>query len=259
MIQLAFQKDRPLFIPFIMAGYPQINMTTEAIFALVQSGADIIEVGLPFSDPLADGPVNQRAADIALQNGMTLTRCLEIISTVRRQGCAIPMVLFSYLNPLLAFGISAFAAKAKAVGINALLVVDLPPEEGQEYYALLQSSGVAIILLASPTTEPRRFALYKQLNPAFVYYIARLGTTGMQAQLTTSLEKEVQALRLHLPQHKIVVGFGISNAEQARSVAQFADGVVIGSALVQELEQKGLSGFQVRAQQLSYAIHEARQ
>lgn len=255
MIKNTFNKA-PLFIPFIMAGHPSIEMSIQAIIALAQVGSDIIEIGVPFSDPVADGPVNQQAAEIALNNGVTLDTVLDLVRQVRAQGYDTPIVLFSYLNPILAMGHASFAQKAKTAGVNGVLIVDLPPEEGKEIYATLQQENLEIILLASPTTDPVRFDLYTKLEPAFIYYISRCGVTGTQSNLAIGLEHEVQCLRAYLPKdQKLAVGFGISTVKQAKQVAKFANGVIIGSRLVQTLDENGFEAFRDLAYELAKEIH----
>ena len=232
MIKQAFESEKTIFIPFIMAGYPTLEKSKQAIIALSAVGANIIELGVPFSDPVADGPVNQRAAEIALNQGTTLDGIFAMVHELRAQGCHTPILLFTYLNPILALGSESFAIKAKDAGINGVLVVDLPPEEGRDFYFNIKQTGLEIVLMVSPTTDPQRFSLYKELNPSFLYYISRLAVTGMQSALAENLKDEVLFLRTSFPNTKIAIGFGISNDQQAAAVAKFADGVIIGSLLV---------------------------
>jgi tryptophan synthase alpha chain len=249
MIREAFRTKA--FIPFIMAGHPNLALTEQAILRLAAQGADIIELGVPFSDPVADGPVNQKAAEIALSQGVCLSDIFALVSRVRSSGCTVPILLFSYLNPILALGYERFITDAKAAGIEGVLVVDLPPEEGQDFYVQLQAAGLEFVLLASPTTDPNRYALYRDLNPCFVYYISRLAVTGVQNALSEHLESEVKALRGQLPDSHIAVGFGISTPEQAKQVAHIADGVIVGSLLVKTLETEGLAAFEQVAGQMA--------
>lgn len=255
MIKNAFHSDKTLFIPFIMCGHPTLEESINATLALSKAGADIIELGVPFSDPVADGPVNQHAAEIALNNGITLDLILNMVQQIRAKGCKTPIILFTYLNPILAFGYEQFAIKAKNAGVDGLLIVDLPPEEGQEFYDHLKRAKLEIILLASPTTDPKRFTLYKKTNPSFIYYISRLSVTGIQNDLSINLESEIQNLRTYFPETKIAVGFGISTTTQAAEVAKIADGVVIGSLLVKTLEEQGLESFQKLAIQMVLAVN----
>ncbi len=255
MLKSVFQPQKKSFIPFIMAGHPSMDVTKSAILALSAAGADLIELGVPFSDPVADGPINQQAAEIALAQGVTLNLILELVRSVRDSGCQTPIILFSYLNPILAFGCDAFASEANAAGVNGVLIVDLPPEEGEVFYNRLKSAGLGVVLLVSPTTNSSRFEVYQRVDPAFIYYISRLSVTGVQHDLSPQLASEMQALRTHFPFHPIVVGFGVSTTEQARVVAEFADGVVVGSLLVKTLETEGLEALQAIARQLAGVVH----
>ncbi len=229
-------QHRPVFIPFLMAGHPNLAATVEIILGFAKLGVSIVEIGVPFSDPVADGPTNQKAAEIALQQGVTLQQCIDMIKQLRHQGCQISIILYGYLNPIMHMGWENFAAQAQQAQIDAALIVDLPPEEADIPYQLLKKHDVGMIFLASPTTDPKRFHYYQQLPPVFLYYVSRLGVTGMQKELSGSLKKELTALKqqLDLP---ICVGFGISTPEQAHQVGKLCDGVVVGSALVQLLDQ----------------------
>ena len=243
------------FIPFIMAGHPSLDETRQAILALSAAGADLIELGVPFSDPVADGPINQMAAEIALKQGVNLNEIFALVQSIRLSGCDTPIILFSYFNPILALGLETFVMQAKACGVNGVLVVDLPPEEGEAFYSQLKTVGLDVILLISPTTNPNRFIHYHRIDPTFIYYISRCSVTGVQERLSTQLTAEIQELRAHFSQKKIVVGFGISTLEQAQAVAQLADGVVVGSVLVSTLQTKGLIAFGSVAKKFAETIH----
>lgn len=251
-----------LFIPFIMAGHPNFNDSIEAVIALSKLGADIIELGVPFSDPIADGPINQRAAEVALKNGTTLEKVFELVRIVRARGISTPIILFSYINPIFAYChkntnnfngqynksdkdnyYEIFAVQAKAAGINGVIVVDLPLEEDQGFYSAMQESGLEVVLIVSPTTHTTRFKLYKKFKPNFLYYVSRLGVTGLQTSLPENFEEEFYKLKSHFPDTKIIVGFGISTVEQASQLSKMVDGVVVGSALVKVLENEGLGKF----------------
>lgn len=253
-LKAVFDQKKPLFIPFIMAGDPALETTFDALSILSKQGADIIELGIPFSDPIADGPINQRAAEIALSHDINITSILNRVEQLRKQGILTPLILFTYLNPILAFGIASFAEKAKAAGVNGVLIVDLPPEEGSSIYKLFKDFDLEIVLLISPTTERKRLPYYFALNPAFLYYISRLGVTGVQDKLSSTLAEEVQTLRKSIANIPIAIGFGISTPEQAKAIAQIGDGVVIGSRLVETLEKEGLSGFSALVQRFREAI-----
>lgn len=241
-IRKVFASKKTLFIPFIMAGAPNPDITLEALFVLEDAGVDMVEIGVPFSDPIADGPINQRAAEIALTHGMSLMRTLDLIAEARRKGCQIPIIIFSYLNPLLAMGFELFAHAAQSAGVNGVLIVDLPMEEGLEYYPLLHKYNLEPILLASPTTDIKRLSYYPAINPGFVYVISRLGVTGTQSSIPFALQSQIKQLRLVLPGIPLAVGFGISTKEQVTQVEQFADGVIMGSTLVEALD-KGMDEF----------------
>ena len=249
---------KTLFIPFLMAGHPTLKLSVEAILAVANNGADIIELGVPFSDPIADGPVNQQAAQLALEQGMTLPLVLDLVKQVRAQGCHTPIIIFSYFNPILAMGMEAFAKMAIQCGVNGLLIVDLPPEEGEAIYRFFKSQGLEIVLLASPTTNFERLDLYQQLAPMFIYYISRLAVTGTQTNLSDTLEQEVFQLRQALPTLPIAVGFGISSCEQAATLAKFADGVIVGSLLVKTLEEHGVAKLAELSELMSRSIEAAK-
>lgn len=219
------------FIPFVMAGYPNLVATEEIILELSRIGADMIELGVPFSDPIADGTVNIIAADHAVKQGVNLKQCLSLVKNLREKNMTTPIVIFSYFNPILKMGVENFAKSAVNQGVDAVLVVDLPWEEFSHFYSICHSFGLKTILLASPTTSDQRLKHYCQYDLAFVYYISRRGVTGEQSTTSASLAEEIQHLRSLIP-FPLYVGFGISTPEQARKVAMMADGVIVGSALV---------------------------
>ena len=223
------------FIAYLTAGDPTLAATETYVAALEKAGVDIIELGVPHSDPVADGPTNQKAAERALRSGTSLRDILGLVSKLRAGGTQMPMVLFTYFNPIFRMGVETFAAEARRSGVDGVLVVDLPPEEAEGYQALLQANGLDTIFLASPTTRPERIEIIGRLSSGFVYYVSRTGVTGARESLSASLETELERLRsrISLP---ICVGFGISTPEQVRAVARCADGVVVGSALVKCLE-----------------------
>jgi tryptophan synthase alpha chain len=227
------------FIPYICAGDPTLKRTVDLAFALEKAGADVLELGLPFSDPLADGIVNQLAAQRSLAAGATVRGVFDCVREIRRQS-EIPMVLYSYLNPIFQFGAEKFHREAHDAGVDGLLILDLPPEEDSlELDRLKQSSSTAPetkqnlvhIRLIAPTTPPDRMKKIAKGAEGFLYYVSREGVTGARDSIATSLPEKIAQLRKFsdLP---VAVGFGISNPEQAREVAQHADAVVVGSAIV---------------------------
>jgi tryptophan synthase alpha chain len=245
------------FIPYLTVGDPSLLMTEQLVVALDALGADVIEVGVPFSDPVADGVINQKSAERALKNHVTLEACCTLVKTVREKGVTASIVLFTYLNPILQMGEAAFAQRAAQCGITSVLVVDMPLEEGEGLSHHLRAHGLHLIRIVSPTTSPDRMKRICALSTHFVYYIARTGVTGLQDDVSPTLEQEIEALRSYASV-PIYVGFGISTAEQARHVASLADGVIIGSALVKELEEpdplRAKSNFLRKAEVFAQAI-----
>jgi tryptophan synthase alpha chain len=223
------------FVAYLTAGDPHLNETPALVAALVAGGADIVELGIPFSDPLADGPTNQKAAERALASGSTLAKILEAIPEIRKTCPDTPLVIFSYLNPIYAMGFEKFSKKAASSGADAVLIVDLPPEEAGSYRELLQNEGLDTIFLASPTSDEARLKIIDQQSTGFVYYVSRTGVTGTQSELSASLEAETALLQKTL-KNPVMVGFGISNGAQAVAAGRHADGIVIGSAIVKLIE-----------------------
>ena len=229
------EERRAAFVPFLVAGDPDLDTTEELLVALARAGADAIEIGVPFSDPIADGPVIQAASERALAGGATLARILARVARVRGR-LGVPLVLFSYANPILALGAERFAEQAAASGIDGVLVVDLPPEEAAgEVAPALAAHGVDRIFLLAPTSGRERVDRVAREGSGFVYFVSRTGVTGEREALPEELPRQLAALRrrLRLP---VVVGFGISTPEQVAAAARLADGVVVGSALVHLLD-----------------------
>jgi tryptophan synthase alpha chain len=239
----ARRESRAAFIPYLTAGDPSAEATVAFAKALDRAGADILELGVPFSDPIADGPVLQRSATRALHAGTTLADVWRIAATIRRE-TSLALLLFSYLNPLLRRGLENTARSAKRAGFDAVLVTDLPPEEGEDVAALFRKEGLETVFLVSPTSPRSRMARAAQLSTGFLYVVTRAGTTGARRDLPADLAKTVARARRSsrgnprgsLP---IAVGFGISTPAAARLAATLADGVVVGSALVAVAEEAG--------------------
>lgn len=232
------EEGRAAFIPFLMAGDPSLEVTAVCLDALAAGGADLIELGVPFSDPIADGPINQRAATRALAAGTKLAGVLELVAR-HRDALGIPIILFTYFNPIHARGVRRFAEQAASSGVDGVLCVDLPPEEGErELIPELRERGLDAIYLLAPTSTPRRVARVAKVATGFVYYVSRTGVTGERSTLAEGLVRDVKRLRkrLDLP---VAVGFGISTPEQAAAVGAVADGVVVGSSLVRLVEERG--------------------
>jgi tryptophan synthase alpha chain len=240
------REGRKAFVGFVTAGDPSLERTAEAAVELEQAGVDVLELGVPFSDPLADGPVIQRASERALRRGVTFARVLDLVATIRRRS-QLPLLLFSYLNPLVRFGLKRAAEQARDRGADGMLVTDLPPEEAEEWLSTARAVDLDTVFLASPTSPEARLRRVAEASRGFVYAISRTGVTGERDALSEDARPLVARLKA-LTDEPVAVGFGISKPEQVASVAAVADGVVVGSALVRFLEQQpeGDLGAQVR-------------
>jgi tryptophan synthase alpha chain len=229
----------PGLVTYVTAGDPDLPRTAEILRALDRAGADVLEVGVPFSDPLADGPVIQRATERALAAGATLTGVLDLIETVRADIKA-PIVIFSYANPIFRLGAERFADRARAVGVDGVLVLDLPIEEADDFRNMLSVRGIDTILLLSPTTTDERLRKAASLGSGFLYAISRLGVTGVRDQIAAGAQEMVQRIR-RVSDLPVALGFGISKPEHVRDVGQWADAAVVGSALVSVIAEAGTS------------------
>jgi tryptophan synthase alpha chain len=231
------EKNDAAFVAYLTAGDPSLDVTPELLRALVAGGADLIELGVPFSDPMADGPVLQRAAGRAIRAGTSLSRVLEMVAT-ERASLGVPIVLFGYYNPYLRYGIEAVARDAKAAGVDGFLCVDLPPEESGPLGAALERNGLDLIRLLAPTTPVKRVATIAKSSSGFLYFVSVLGVTGARNELPQNLPALVERVRgvTSLP---IGVGFGVQTPEQARWIAGFADAVIVGSAIQRLVEEHG--------------------
>ncbi|MGD0263266.1 MAG: tryptophan synthase subunit alpha [Verrucomicrobiota bacterium] len=227
------------FVVYIGAGDPNLEATRQLALAFDQLSVDVLELGVPFSDPLADGPVNQLAAQRGLESGATPPKVLEIVAAIRRES-QIPIVLYLYFNLIHRRGVEPFIRDAAQAGVDGLLVLDLPPEESGNYEALMRHSGLCPIYLVAPTTPEERIELIVKRGAGFIYYVSREGVTGMQTQVADTITQMTAKIRAHtdLP---IAVGFGISTPEQAKIVAASAEAVVIGSAIVDQIARHGKS------------------
>lgn len=229
--QLA-QQERKALIPYVVAGDPGMNVTVPLMHALVEAGADILELGVPFSDPMSEGPTIQLAHERALANGARLRDVLEMVRTFRQQDAATPVLLMGYANPVARMGYAAFADTAVAAGVDALLTVDIPPEEVEQVNSELRRVGMDNIFLIAPTTPDARMDLIASQASGFIYYVALKGVTGAGNLDTAEVASQLSQIRRHT-QLPLAVGFGIKDAASASAIASVADGVVVGSALVQ--------------------------
>lgn len=222
-------------VPFVTAGDPDLGVTEALLPALAAAGADVIELGVPWSDPVAEGPTIQRASERALRGGTTLRRVLNLVKALRPR-LDVPLVLMGYANSFLTMGEQEFPQAAREAGVDGVITVDCPPEEEPGYYAALEACGVDGILLASPTTEANRLAMLARRTRGFLYYVSLTGVTGARRELPPGLDESLARVRA-VSDVPVCVGFGISTPEQAAQVARHADGVVVGSALVDRIER----------------------
>jgi tryptophan synthase alpha chain len=246
----AFSRRRragvPVFVGFVTAGDPSAGRTVEIALELEQAGVDVLELGVPFSDPVADGPVIQRSSERSLAQGTSLRDVLQVVEKIRRSS-ELPLVLFSYLNPLLRYGLEDLCRDARAAGVDGVLVTDLPPEEAGAWVASARSASLDTVFLAAPTSGDDRLALVSRCSTGFVYAVSRTGVTGEQKALSEEAPQLVGRLRA-LTGEPVALGFGISTPEAVAAAGEVADGVVVGSALVRFLEDEphGDVGAQVR-------------
>ena len=229
-------EGRAAFVPYVMAGDPDAATALAILKGLPAAGADLIEVGFPFSDPMAEGPPIQRAAQRALSKGMTLTATLGAIATFRETDQTTPIILMGYTNPLVTWGVEAFARDAAQAGVDGMIIVDLPPEEADELADALDANDVSLIRLATPTTDDKRLPVVVRRTSGFVYYVSVAGVTGVKEADASAVAPNVERVR-HASGLPVAVGFGIKTPERAEAIAKVADAVVVGSALVDEVAE----------------------
>ena len=229
-------KKRPGLVVYVTCGDPSVAVTRDVVLEAIDAGADVIELGVPFSDPVADGPVIQRASERALKNGTQLGDVLKLAAEVRRRRPEAGLIVFSYLNPILRLGVAKFCAAAEEAGLDGALVTDLPVEEAEEYLREMRERRLATVFLAAPTSPADRLEAIAKSSSGFVYAVARTGITGARSEFPPEAKELVRRIRRHtkLP---VAVGFGIATAEQFASVGTFADAVVVGSAIVETIER----------------------
>jgi tryptophan synthase alpha chain len=251
-------EGRAALMPYFTLGYPDIPTSEAVVRAIAAAGADLIELGVPFSDPLADGPTIQHSTQVALAQGVTVTRCLEMVARLRRAGVTQPLLLMGYVNPILAYGVPRYVAEAAAAGADGFIVPDLPPEEAADLEAACRAHGLALVFLLAPTSTPERIAAVISHATGFVYLVSLAGVTGARDQLPPDLAAFVGRVRsaTSLP---LAVGFGIATPEHAAAIGALADGVIVGSALIKAAgaaaEPAAAAGRFVRA--LSEALRRA--
>lgn len=250
------REGRKGFIPYVTAGYPTLDHTRALVAGLAGEGADVIELGIPFSDPMADGPTIQRSSQGALDHGTTVGDVFEVLAGLRETS-EVPVVIFSYLNPIHSRGVETFIREAVDAGADGVLPTDLPLGADPALEATLEESPLDLVRLVAPTTYPTRVSAIARASQGFVYYIARTGVTGARAELRGELAREAGAVcaRSTLP---VAVGFGVSTAQHARAVGAAADAAVVGSALVDRLDEGGVAGALALARELRGALDEIR-
>jgi tryptophan synthase alpha chain len=239
-------KNKPIFMPYFPLGYPDLETSIDVIEALAKNGADVIEVGLSFSDPLADGPVIQKATQVALENGITVKKSLAAVAELRRRGVDIPLILMGYYNPMLAYGLEKFVRDAVDAGADGFIIPDLPPEEADEFESVLNAGRVdggdvppsyrdlPLIQMLAPTSSPERMEMIARTAKGFIYLVSVTGITGERKSVAEGLADLISLVREHTSV-PVCVGFGISTPEQARQVGALADGVIVGSACVKTI------------------------
>jgi len=233
------KKNQKLLSLFLTAGFPQIGATLPLLKLLDEAGADLIELGIPFSDPLADGPTIQRTSQIALQNGVTLKKVLEMAAAVKST-LRPPLILMGYYNPIFQFGPKEFVQAAANAGVQGLIIPDLPPEESLSLRDAALAKNLSLVYLVSPNTSLQRLALIDDLTTSFIYAVSVTGVTGARENVANQAIEFLQKLRRQV-QNPVLVGFGVANAAEAQRLAAFCDGVIVGSALLAQIEKHGLS------------------
>lgn len=245
-------KNKPIFMPYFPLGYPDLDTSIDVIEALAKNGADLIEVGLSFSDPLADGPVIQKATQVALEKGITVRKSLEAVKELRQRGVDIPLVLMGYYNPMLAYGLEKFVCDAMDAGVDGFIVPDLPPEESEEFEAVV--GDLPLITMLAPTSSPERMEMIARNARGFIYLVSVTGVTGERKSISEGLGELIARVREHTSV-PVCVGFGIGTPEQAKEVGRMADGVIVGTACVKTI---GGSEMPVEAaKKFAAAFHEA--
>jgi len=236
-IENAF-KNRPIFMPYFPLGYPDLDTSIDVIEALAKNGADLIEVGLSFSDPLADGPVIQKATQVALEHGITVKKSLQAVAELRRRGVEIPLVLMGYYNPMLAYGLEKFVHDAMEAGADGFIVPDLPMEESEEFHVALSGAAgeveAPLIPMLAPTSSPKRMEMIARNAKGFIYLVSVTGVTGERKSISEGLGDLIDRVREHTSA-PVCVGFGIGTPEQAKEVGNMADGVIVGTACVRTI------------------------
>lgn len=237
-IKEAKRRRRKLFCAFLTLGFPSVHATEKLIEGFAARGADLVELGFPFSDPLADGPTIQFSSEAALRRGVTIQDAFRVARNLRRKGVTIPLVFFSYLNPVYHSGLSGFPARLKKAGFDGLIVPDCPPEEDQVLWKACKRAGIASVFLVAPTTTPKRARKIFARSRGFLYYVSLRGVTGARKALPEDLTRNLKAVR-RWSAKPVLVGFGVSSPSQVKAISKLGDGVIVGSAIVERIRKSG--------------------
>ncbi|HCM42865.1 MAG TPA: tryptophan synthase subunit alpha [Candidatus Omnitrophica bacterium] len=238
--QAAIKSVDKIFCAFLTAGFPNLQTTEACIWECEKAGVDVLELGFPFSDPLADGPTIQKASEKAIAGGVRVEHAFALIKKMRKQGLKLPVVFFTYLNPVLNYGYEKFVKEAKQSGFDGVLIPDSPPDEEASLQALCHKQGLSFVFLIAPTTPPARARAIAETSSGFIYYVSLRGVTGARAALSQDLYGHLQQVR-KLTKKAVLVGFGVSTPDQAKKIAGLSDGVIVGSALIQEIQKPGFT------------------
>lgn len=251
--ETALQEGRIGLVCFLTVGYPSLEVSVDCALAALRAGADVLELGVPFSDPLAEGPTIQKSSGVALKNGVNVRTCIDAARRIRSTGATAPLILMGYYNPILAYGVDRFVQDAAAAGVDGLIVPDLPTEESGQLRKAATKSGLSVVPLLAVTSPEHRIADACKVAAGFVYCVSTLGVTGARAQLSTRVRGLVEVVRRHtdLP---VAVGFGVSTPQHVHEIAEFADGAVVGSALIQAVEHGPLDSAAERVQQFVQSL-----
>ena len=230
------KEGKKAFIPYVAAGDPDMKTTRKIISSLTKADADIIELGIPFSDPLADGPTIQKAIQRSLKAGCTVNKVMDMVRQLRKRGVQVPLIFMTYYNIVFNYGISRFISRAKASGADGIIVPDLPMEESEELTRVADKKDFCVIMLAAPTTPPARFRKISKCSRGFIYYVSLTGVTGARKALSDRLKSDVKKLK-KMTEKPVCVGFGISNSRQAKDIVRASDGIIVGSVIIKLIEE----------------------
>ncbi|MFZ4826219.1 MAG: tryptophan synthase subunit alpha [Phototrophicaceae bacterium] len=255
MFATADAQGRAAFLPYFTMGFPNYETSLEIIVAMSEAGVDGFEVGIPFSDPLADGPTIQMSSQIALEQGMNVHKALEAVRTLRSRGVMQPMFMFSYLNPIMAYGLEAFVIAAKEAGADGFIIPDLPPEEAGMLAPYCQQHNMAMVFFLAPTSNEKRIAVASEQASGFIYVLSVTGITGARTELPQNLTDFINRVRRQTDK-RLVLGFGISTPEQAYSMNGLVDGFIVGSALVKAAHANGVEGVRQLVSELRNALND---